>query len=144
MTTRILFLCTGNSARSQMAEGILRHVGEDKVEVFSAGTHPKGLHPLAVQVMAEVGIDISGQQSKSMDLFLDQPFDFVITVCDRANESCPLFGGGRQRLHWPMPDPAAVEGDEEQKLNAFCVTRDELFARIWSFLSLIVSGKTSV
>lgn len=127
-----------------MAEGILRHVGEDKVEVFSAGTHPKGLHPLAVQVMAEVGIDISEQQSKSMGLFHGQPFDFVITVCDRANESCPVFAGGRQRLHWPMPDPAAIEGDEEQKLNAFCVTRDDLFARIWSFLSLIVSGKTSV
>jgi arsenate reductase (thioredoxin) len=139
---RILFLCTGNSARSQMAEGIMRHVGEDKVEVFSAGTLPMGLHPIAVRVMGEIGIDISAQQSKSIDRFLDQPFDYVITLCDETDETCPVFAGGRQRLHWSIADPAIAPGEEE-RLKAFRRVRDEVFARSCSFLALIISNRSS-
>ena len=116
---RILFLCTSNSARSQIAEGILRHVGGDEVEVLSAGTLPMGVHSAAVRVMAELGIDISAQQSKSIDQFLDQPFDYVITLCDEADEICPVFPGGRQRLHG-----TAVAGVHAQEFRVHLIERE--------------------
>ena len=119
MAQRVLILCTGNSARSQMAEALLRALGSDKFEVFSAGTAPKGLHPLAVAAMQTYHLDISHQTSKHLDQFLGQDFDFVITVCDNANDNCPVFSGKAKRLHWSFPDPAAVEGSEEVRLNAF-------------------------
>src|SRR5207253_4234177 len=102
--TRVLFLCTGNSARSQMAEALLREQGSEDWDVRPAGTAPAGLNPLTVEAMAEVGIDISGAESKHLDRFLHEPWDYVITVCDDANESCPLFPGGRERWHWSTPD----------------------------------------
>jgi arsenate reductase len=123
---RVLILCTGNSARSQMAEGLLRHDGGAKFEVSSAGTHPTKVRPEAIQVMREIGIDISGHRSKSVDEFAGQHFDFVITVCDNARESCPVFPSTTQRIHWSLEDPAAVQGSEEQRLAAFRRIRDQL------------------
>lgn len=123
---RVLILCTGNSARSQMAEGLLRHLAGDGFEVNSAGTHPSTLNPYAVLAMAEIGIDIRDQYSKSLDQFLQQEFDYVITVCDRAAESCPLFPGLAKRIHWSFPDPAAVEGDHQEKFTAFVQVRDAI------------------
>jgi len=116
---RVLILCTGNSARSQMGEGLLKDLAGDHFEVFSAGTTPSTLNPYAVLAMAEMGIDIREQYSKSLNQFLNQIFDYVITVCDRAAETCPIFPGPAQRIHWGFPDPAAVEGDHNQKLAAF-------------------------
>jgi arsenate reductase len=110
---RVLILCTGNSARSQMAEGLLRHAAGDRYEVFSAGTRPVGLNPNAVEAMSEIGIDISGQRSKSVDEFVDQQFDYIITVCDNAKESCPIFPGGGQRIHHGFEDPASAPPDEQ-------------------------------
>src|SRR5215471_6355700 len=107
---RVLFLCTHNSARSQMAEGLLRELGGDRFEPFSAGTEATHVRPLAVRAMAELGIDISGHESKTQERYLNQPFDAVITVCDDANETCPVFPGARQRLHWSFPDPSKAEG----------------------------------
>ena len=106
MKTRVLFLCTGNSARSQMAEGLLRHLREDLFDVASAGTQPRGLHPLAVEVMAEQGIDISQQESTSVQEFEGRTFDYVITLCDRARESCPNVQGLFDTIHWAIDDPA--------------------------------------
>jgi arsenate reductase len=123
---RVLVLCTANSARSQMSEGLLKHIAGDQFEVFSAGTTPSTLNPYAVLAMAEMGIDIREQYSKSLDEFLDQKFEFVITVCDRAAETCPIFPGPAQRIHWSFPDPAAVEGDHNQKLAAFIQVRDSI------------------
>jgi arsenate reductase len=131
---RVLFLCTHNSARSQMAEGILRALAFDLVEVASAGTQPSGVHPLAIQILAERGIDISGQRSKHLDDLLHERFTYVITVCDRANETCPLFPGEPRRLHWSLPDPAAVEGSEEIRRRAFEATAVDLTDRIQRFL----------
>jgi len=125
MKQRILILCTGNSARSQIAEGLFRSRSGDKIEAFSAGTQPKGLNPLAVQVMREIGIDISAHQSKDVTLFAREKFDVVITVCDHAKESCPVFPGARM-IHWSTPDP---EG-----LDSFRKVRDELNQRIEQFL----------
>lgn len=130
---RVLFLCTGNSARSQMAEAWLRHLSGGQVGVSSAGTEPKGLHPLAVQVMAERGIDLTGQRSKPVSEFQGQRFDWVVTVCDRARESCPVFPGART-LHWDLPDPAEVHGAQEAVLEAFRRTRDELERRVGDLL----------
>jgi arsenate reductase len=130
---RILVLCTGNSARSQMAEGLLRHHSGNAFDVFSAGTKPSGLRPEAVAVMKEIGIDISGGRSKSVDEFKDQPFDYVITVCDNAAEACPVFPGATRRLHWPFEDPAAVEGSQEQREAAFRKVRDQIRVRIREF-----------
>ncbi|HVT58198.1 MAG TPA: hypothetical protein VHR45_07345 [Thermoanaerobaculia bacterium] len=127
---RVLFLCTHNSARSQMAEGILRLLSGGEVEVASAGTEATRVHPLAIQEMAAMRIDISQQRSKSMDLFVDQPFDYVVTVCDRASESCPVFPGDPERIHWSIPDPSAVEGDEETRVRAFHAAAVDLTARI--------------
>jgi len=121
---RVLFLCTGNSARSQMAEGLLRDIAGDRFEVFSAGTRPAGLNPNAVTAMAEIGIDISRYRSKSVDDFAGQQFDLVITVCDNAKESCPIFPGTASRLHHSFVDPAAASTD--QQLPVFRKVRDEI------------------
>jgi len=131
---KILFLCTGNSARSQMAEGLLRHRG-DRFEVASAGTHPVGLHPLAVASMREIGIDISQQRSKSIDEFASQDFDCVITVCDNARETCPVLPGARRMLHWSLEDPAAATGSVEERMTVFRRVRDALAARLQQLLS---------
>ena len=131
---RILFLCTGNSARSQMAEGLLRHEAGECFEVFSAGTRPSLVRPEAIAVMNEIGIDISGNRSKSIDEFVGQNLDTVITVCDNAKESCPVFPGKTQRLHWPFEDPASVEGTEDQRKDAFRKIRDRIHGRIMVFL----------
>jgi thioredoxin type arsenate reductase len=136
---RVLFLCTGNSARSQMAEAWLRHLSGGQVEVSSAGTAPKGLHPLAVQVMAERGIDLTGHRSKHVSEFRDQRFDWVVTVCDRARQSCPAFPGART-LHWDLPDPAEVCGTQEAVLEAFRRTRDELEGRVGDLLRQLRGG----
>jgi arsenate reductase (thioredoxin) len=132
---RVLFLCTHNSARSQMAEGLLRHLGGGSVEVASAGTEARGVHPLAVRVMAEIGIDLRGHASKTLDRFVGEPWDDVITVCDHANESCPIFPGATRRLHWSFDDPSAATGSEEQRLAAFRHVRDEIRARIETWLA---------
>ena len=132
--SKVLILCTGNSARSQLAEGLFRHAGGDRYEVFSAGTKPSVVRPEAIAVMREIGIDIAGHRSKSVDEFAGQQLDLVITVCDNAKESCPVFPGGTQRLHWPFPDPAAVAGSEEQRLAAFRSIRDQIRTRIQLFL----------
>ena len=131
---RVLFLCTHNSCRSQMAEGLLRHYGEDQFEVFSAGTSPSRVHPMAVEVMAEKEIDLAGQQSKSIDQFLEQGFDFIITTCDDARDKCPAFPGRGKTLHWGLEDPAAAEGMSEEKLKVFRRVRDELEELIRSHL----------
>lgn len=127
---RVLFLCTHNSARSQMAEALLRHVGGDHFEVHSAGTEPSRVHPLAIRAMDEIGLDISNNESKSLDQYIGQDFDYVITVCDQANESCPVFPGDPKRIHWSFPDPSAVEGAEEERLKAFASIRDQLRMRL--------------
>lgn len=130
MKPKVLFLCTGNSARSQMAEGCLRHIAGDQYDVLSAGTAPVGLNPLAVEVMREIGIDISRQTSKNVSQFLGVNIPFVITVCDRAKESCPVFPGAFQFISWSFDDPAAVAGSREEKLAAFRRVRDEIAERI--------------
>jgi len=130
---RVLILCTGNSARSQMAEGLLRHDAGYVCEVLSAGTKPTQVRPEAITVMHEVGIDISGHRSKSVDEFVGQEFDYVITVCDNAKESCPVFPASTKHIHWSVQDPAAVQGSEEEILTAFRRARDELRARFQAF-----------
>ena len=129
---RVLILCTGNSARSQMAEGLLRHMAGGRYEAFSAGTRPVGLNPNAVKAMAELGIDISSHRSKSVDEFTGQPFDCVITVCDNAKESCPIFPGAGERLHHSFRDPAALPAD--QQLPAFRKVRDEIASWLEEFV----------
>jgi arsenate reductase len=140
---RVLILCTGNSARSQMAEGLLRHLGGTRYEVFSAGTKPAGVNPLAIEAMREVGIDISTQRSKSVAEFAGQEFAAVITVCDNAAEECPIFPGAPQRAHWSLPDPAAVSGTEQEKLGAFRKVREELERRIQAFVNSVAIGARS-
>ena len=135
---RVLFLCTGNAARSQMAEGLLRHLAGDRFEVFSAGVAPSFVRPQAIAAMNELGIDISHHRSKSVDEFLDTPLDYVITVCDRANQRCPLFPGRVQRIHWSVDDPV-ISGSEETHLEAFRRARDELQERIRAFAQKIAS-----
>jgi arsenate reductase len=127
---RVLILCTGNSARSQMAEGLLRHDAGDRFDVFSAGTRPTQVRPEAITVMQEMGIDISGHRSKSVDEFAGHDFDYVVTVCDNAKASCPTFPGHTSQIHWSFDDPAAVEGPQEQRLAAFRHVRDELRDRL--------------
>ncbi len=127
---RVLFLCTHNSARSQMAEGFLRELGAGRFEAASAGTEARGLNPLAVQAMAEEGIDISLYESKALYRYLDEPFDLVITVCDDANEACPYFPNAKERRHWSLPDPSAVLGDDATRFAAFRVVRDAIRERI--------------
>ena len=127
---RVLFLCTHNSARSQMAEGLLRHLAGDRFDAYSAGTEATHVRPLAIRVMAEVGVDISGQESQTLDRYLGQPFDAVITVCDHANEACPVFVGAKERLHWSFPDPSHAEGTEDERLAVYRTVRDAIRARI--------------
>lgn len=132
---RVLILCTGNSARSQMAEGLLRHDGGASFEVFSAGVEPSRVRPQAIEAMKEIGIDISGHHSKSVDEFAGQKFDCVITVCDNANERCPVFSGNTERIHWSFDDPgAAAEGDDAAKLNVFRRVRDQIRERLRGFI----------
>src|SRR5215211_2224287 len=132
---RVLFLCTGNSARSQMAEGLLRHIAGDRFEVASAGVSPTKVRPEAIEVMREINIDISRQHSKSVDEFVGREFDYVITVCDNANEQCPVFPGKTNRIHWSFDDPAAAEGDERARLAVFRRVRDEILQRLRVFLA---------
>jgi arsenate reductase (thioredoxin) len=128
--TKVLFLCTGNSARSQIAEGYLRHIAGDEFEVMSAGIEPKGLNPLAVEVMKEVDIDISRQTSKDVREFLGQAIPYVVTVCDNAKQRCPIFPRTYKFLHWSLEDPAEVTGSREEKLAVFRRVRDEIKQRI--------------
>jgi arsenate reductase (thioredoxin) len=134
MTRRVLFLCTHNSARSQMAEGLLRHLSSGGIEAHSAGTEATHLRPLAIQAMHEIGVDISNQPSKTLDRYVDDRFDAVITVCDAANESCPFFPNAERRLHWSLPDPSQVKGDPAVQLAAYRAVRDRLRTRIESEL----------
>src|SRR3954452_7196455 len=128
--SRVLFLCTHNSARSQMAEGLLRHLAGDRFEAMSAGTEATSVRPLAVRAMGEIGIDIAGQESKTLDRYLQQPFDYVITVCDDANETCPFFPGAKSRLHWSFEDPSKAEGSEEERLEVFRSVRERIKDRM--------------
>ena len=131
---RVLILCTGNSARSQMAEGLLRHLGDDRFEVASAGVSPTQVRPEAIAAMHEIGVDISHHRSKSLDEFTGQEFDYVITVCDNANEQCPVFPGNTTRIHWSFDDPAAVQGDDQSRLAVFRRVRDEILQRLQFFV----------
>jgi len=132
---RAIFVCTHNSARSQMAEGMLRAWAGDRFEVLSAGTEAAHVRPESIAVMRELGIDISGHASKTLEPFLDESFDWLITVCDQAAETCPTLPGVDRRLHWSVPDPSGVEGDEEARLAAFRRARDDLAGRIRAFLA---------
>ncbi len=135
---RVLFLCTHNSSRSQMAEGLLRARGGNRYEVFSAGTHPRAVHPLAIKAMAELGIDISegaGHRAKEIEAFNDAPpMDLVVTVCDEAAEECPYFPRARRQEHWGFPDPSAATGSEEERLAVFRQVRDAIVASIEAFV----------
>ena len=132
---KVLFICTHNSSRSQMAEGLVNHDLAGKVQAFSAGTDPTFVHPLAIAVMKDLGIDISRQRSKSLDEFVNQKFDYVITLCDHAAESCPVFFGGTQRMHMGFPDPMSIKGTEGEKLLFFRDLRDQIRKEIMGFLS---------
>ena len=135
MTRRVLFLCTHNSARSQMAEGLLRSLGDGRYEALSAGTVATSVRPEAVAVMREIGVDIGQQQSKTLERFLGEPLDWLITVCDQAREACPVLPGVVRQLHWSVEDPAAVTGSGEERLAAFRAARDDLAQRIGAFLA---------
>ncbi len=136
---RVLFLCTHNSSRSQMAEALLRARGGARYEAFSAGTHPRSVHPLAMRAMAELGIDLSeaaGYRAKSLEEFTSQPpMDVVVTVCAEAAEECPFFPGARRQVHWGFPDPSQATGTEEERLAVFRQVRDALSQRIDAFLA---------
>lgn len=134
---KVVFLCTGNSARSQMAEGLARHLGKDIVEVQSAGLEPKGMHVLAIKVMDEIGIDVRNQQSKSIDPAILSQADWIITVCGHAENRCPATPPHIRREHWPLEDPAQVPGDEQERLHIFRKTRDALRNHIVRFLQVI-------
>lgn len=133
MKTRVLILCTGNSCRSQMAEGVLRHYGSDKFEVESAGSEPSVVNPLAIRVMREIGIDISRQRSKHVREFLGRHFHYVITVCDKAKETCPVFPGPSQRLHWSFPDPPHGQEATGEVVNEFRKVRDLIHEKFREF-----------
>lgn len=139
---RVLFVCTGNSARSVMAEALLRRHGDADFEVSSAGTEPKGINPLTLKVLAESGIDASWARSKSVTEFLGQPFDYVITVCDQARQSCPVFPGVHESLHWGYEDPAAAEGTEAERLAVFRRVYIGLSERIKLFVPLALRTGT--
>jgi arsenate reductase len=132
---RVIFVCTGNSARSQIAEALLRRQGGERFDVVSAGVDPRGVHPLTVKVLENVGIDISGARSKSVGEFLGQTFDYVITVCDRARATCPVFPGGGETLHWGVEDPAEATGTDGQRLAAFERALTELAGRVKAFIA---------
>ena len=132
---RVLILCTANSARSQMAEGLLRHLAGDRVSVRSAGVAPSGVNPLAIRAMDQIGVDIRGQRSQHVNEFLAESFDTVITVCDHAAETCPTFPGQGERVHWSLPDPASGPGDGAGRLAAFVRVRDDLQRRLRAWLA---------
>lgn len=136
---RVLFVCTGNSARSVMAEALLRHHGGDRFEVHSAGTEPKGINPLTLRVLAEAGIDASFARSTSVQEFLGQPFDYVVTVCDQARQVCPVFPGVHESLHWGYEDPAAAEGTDEQRMTVFRRVLVQIAERVQQFA--LVTGR---
>lgn len=132
---RVLFLCTGNSARSQMAEALLSKLAGHEFDVFSAGLEPKLVHPMTIWVLQEIGIDWSQSRSKSLNEFLEAPaFNYLITVCSNADQRCPVFPGMGQRLHWPFDDPAAVQGNELEQLAAFRTVRDQIEIKLLSWL----------
>ncbi len=131
---RVLILCTGNSARSQMAEGLLRGMAGDRLEVESAGVEASFVRPQAVEAMREVGVDISGHRSKSVDEFTGREFDYVITVCDNARQRCPVFPAATRRIHWSFDDPAAATGGEGERMAVFRRVRDEIEERLREFL----------
>lgn len=141
MPVRVLFLCTHNSARSQMAEGILRRLSAGRIEVNSAGSQPSHIHPLAVQVMEQLEIDISNQRSKHLNEFVNQSFDYVITVCDRARETCPVFPDDPERIHWSFPDPSVVTGTLDERRRAFTQTAIQLQTRLRYLLAIIEREK---
>jgi arsenate reductase (thioredoxin) len=137
---RILVLCTGNSARSQMGEGLFRAEGGDGYEVFSAGTRPGIVRPEAIAAMKEIGLDISSHRSKSVDEFAGQTFDYVVTVCDNARDNCPVFPAATERIHWSLEDPAAVEGGEAERLAAFRQVRNQIHERVKAFFAALKSS----
>lgn len=137
MKQRVLILCTANSARSQMAEGLLRQMADDRLEIFSAGTKPSVVNPFAIEAMRRRGIDISGHRSEHLSDYIEQPFDYVITVCDQAAESCPVFPGKARRIHWSFPDPAAVQGNDDVVLESFETVRDALEDRLRSWVDTL-------
>jgi arsenate reductase len=137
---RVLIICTGNSARSQMAEGLLCSFSGGKIEVHSAGTRPSRVNPIAIEVMQELGVDISGHRSKSVDEFAGQEFTYVITVCDSARETCPVFPGRAQRLHWSFEDPAAASGSAEEQKAVFRRVRDQIADQLRNFTEVVASG----
>ena len=137
MNQRVLILCIGNSARSQMAEGLLRHMAGDRFDVYSAGSKPSVVNPLAIEAMRELAIDISAHHSKHLDEFRAQPFDYVITVCDTAAETCPIFPGKATRIHWGFPDPAAAQGSQGEKLAVFRQVRDDIRNHLTSWLETV-------
>jgi arsenate reductase len=141
---RVLVICTGNSARSLMAEALLRKHGGADFEVFSAGTEPKGINPLTERVLDEAGLDHSWARSKSVTEYLGQTFDYVITVCDQARQNCPIFPGVHETLHWGYEDPAAVEGTAEERLAAFRSTLTMMAGRIQSFITLAKRNRAAV
>lgn len=136
---RVIFVCTGNSARSQMAEAVLREQGGDRFEVVSAGVSPKGVHPMTIAALAKAGIDITGARSKAVGEFLGQRFDYVVTVCDRARASCPVFPGGSETLHWGLDDPVEVEGTEAERQAAFDRVLTEVGRRINAFIPIALA-----
>jgi arsenate reductase len=141
---RVLILCTGNSARSQIAEGLLRHLGGDGIEAMSAGTHPAPVHPLAVRVMEERGIDIQRQRSKHVSEFAGQAFDYVITVCDAAAKRCPIFPGPARRVHWSIPDPATGIRDQQGRLAEFRRVREDLEERLRGWLAALAGDPRGI
>jgi arsenate reductase len=139
---RVLFVCTHNSARSQMAEGLLREMAGDRFDAYSAGTQVTQVRPEAIEVMSEIGIDISAQQSKSVERFVGEPFSWVITVCDRARESCPYFPGAGDTVHWGFDDPSEAKGSEAERLAVYRRVRDEIRDRLRMFI--LAAGRTDL
>jgi len=131
---KVLIICTGNSFRSHIAEGLLKHFAGDKFEVYSAGINPTQVNSLAIKVMAEISVDISKQRSKSVTEFLGQQFDYIITVCDNAKQTCPIFPGKYQKIHWNIEDPATFEGTQEEKLEKIRIVRDKIKIAVEQFI----------
>jgi arsenate reductase len=134
----VLFICVYNSARSQLAEGLARYLGKGRIEAYSAGLHETGVNPYAIEVMKEIGIDISSQRSKSVQEYIDGEFDYVITLCSEAEGTCPVFPGNAVVMHWPLRDPNTMGETREQKLEAFRLARDDIFKRINELLKDIL------
>lgn len=137
MPIQVLFLCTGNSARSQMAEHILNHLGNGRFAAVSAGTEPRPVHPMTIRALAEIGIDASQAECKGLETFAGQRFDYVITVCDKAKDQCPTFPGDTRRIHWSFDDPAAATGTEAERLKLFQRIRNEIATRIRTWMAAV-------